>query len=163
MQTPQEKQQEQVLKGIDAYEDVTLLGRMAATKSIRRNLEWEDDLARRSAEAGERELHGDNWQEAEARKDSDDMDIMVAHGDVHINSPKPAPPAAAKPDQPQPQPPPTTTPPAAGMSKLALAGLLAGAVGLGSIPGLAAAWLLRPRPQDQTDWGLDLLPPAEKK
>lgn len=151
-----------VNEGIDVNEDIAHIGRMLGMKSLQRNLKTEDESLRKDYEKGLGESLGVKGG------DGEDMDIMVAHGDVHIyerpkekSAPAPEPPAPATATA-------TVTQPSSGLSKWANAAIIASALGIptaGIIGYLAGNREPVAQSFEDTDTrtDLDLLPPGPQK
>lgn len=156
-----------VNEGIDVGEDIANLGRMAATKSLHRNLKTEDAAVRRDYEQG-MGIDSGNGPLVPAG-DGEDMDIMVAHGDVHIyerpKEPKQEAAAVAVASSP---PLPQVLPSPVSQSKLPAMLTAAALLGGGTLGGAGLASLLLdrspPNTPEFTDTdtrsGLGLVPPG---
>jgi hypothetical protein len=140
-----------------------MLGKMSGMKSIRRNLRTEDEAYERSLDQNEDYINGPYTR---PKRNEDDMDIMVAHGDVHIYEPAsrqreekresvtaktPALPVVQPPASPAPAPASPSSPSEASLIPdwVKTAGLLG--AGLGTGAGLAALFMpSAPRPTSTT-------------
>ena len=131
-----------IREAMESSAGVTLLGKMAAMRSIHRNLKSEDEAVARNVETHERALWGDEMADAPEAAGGEEMEVMAGR-DVHIHHHSPT--NEAPKETPQPAVTPTPAPvvqpiaekPAAGMSTLAKIATGAALVGGGALAPLA--------------------------
>lgn len=153
--------EQNVTSDLEIGQDIVQLARLIGVNSVRRNLRTEDDAVRRDYDRSQGVPDG-------PKREEDDMEIVVAHGDVHVwEKQKGATPAPAPTPEQRPAPLAVSSPISVGLSSLAKTAIGA-AIGLGTLgTGVSAYSMLTNRgstvieqPADGNAYGVGLVPPG---
>jgi hypothetical protein len=141
--TEEQRQQAALREAYETTEGIRRLLRMVGVKSLRGNLEAEDEAVRRDIEKGQ-ELYGIKPSPSAAK--ADEMDVMAARDVIvnHYTTTTQATQAAEAPQEPTTMPTNQSPPTTSTAAKLGKAALIAAAIGGGPLTAVVMNYLAKP-------------------